>query len=450
MKHGSDRLRSVSIRRIHLLMAIIMLVISVLLLFVTFRTKLGYSRMRQNTGDYILWERDADQLQRGSDYLTEQVRCYVETGKREYLDNYFEEATVIRRRDKALESIGEITGETQAYQSLEAAMSESVALMDREYYAMRLTIAAYGYNINAYPEEIQKVELSEEDALLPRQKQGERARQMVFDDVYHMRKDVISANVQACLDILTREVDEQQRQATEALDRMLIRERTLIVVAIVATLLTLVSTTLLVISPLLRAVVYIRADQPIPIKGSEEFQFLAKTYNLMYEANQEKNEQLAYDATHDQLTGIYNRSGYVFFLKNTDWKTSALLLFDVDRFKQINDSCGHEQGDRALQKVASTILSSFRSQDHVCRIGGDEFAVIMVHTTPEHAEMVQAKVGRINDVLGAAADGLPPIHVSCGVAYGDRSQDVERLFKAADAALYQVKNAGGNGCRIGG
>jgi len=263
-----------------------------------------------------------------------------------------------------------------------------------------------------------------------------------------MKKESISRHVQACLDTLTKEVDAHQKAATDALDDMLFKERTLILIAILATLFTMLLTTLLVVSPLLRAVVYIRADQPIPIKGSNEFQFLAKTYNLMYEANREKTERLTYDATHDQLTGIHNRSGYAFFLNNTDWSTSALLLFDVDKFKGINDGGGHELGDRALVRVAQTILGSFRNQDHVCRIGGDEFAVIMVHTDAEHMDLVKSKVARINQTLAREEDGLPPISLSCGVAFGDSSQDTEAIFKRADAALYAVKAAGGCDCRI--
>lgn len=146
--------RGLSIRRFQFVMACVTLIISVLLLFATFMAKSGYSRMRENTDNYIQWERDANDLQLGSDYLTEQVRCFVETGKREYLDNYFEEADVTRRRDRALESIHEFMGDSPAYQSLEAAMRESVALMEREYYAMRLAIAAYGDDYTQYPEAV--------------------------------------------------------------------------------------------------------------------------------------------------------------------------------------------------------------------------------------------------------------------------------------------------------
>ena len=442
--------RGLSIRSLHLFMAFATLFISVLLLVATFMVKSGYSKMRTDTESYIRWEKDADDLQRGSDYLTEQVRCFVETGKRVYLDNYFEEATITNRRENALQSIHDYLGDGPAYTSLKTAMDESIALMDREYYAMRLTVAAFGYDFRDFPEAIQRVELSEEDALLPAEKQARLARDKVFDDVYRTRKDTISENVQACLQMLTAEIDQRQERQADALDDMLFKQRILIINAIVIILSTMGATLLLVVSPLVRAVVFIRSDEPIPIKGSNEFQFLAKTYNLMYETHREQTEKLAYDATHDKLTGLYNRSGYDFVMKNTDWGTSCLLLFDVDKFKHINDSRGHEAGDRLLTRVANAIKESFRSQDYVCRIGGDEFAVIMVHTSPEHAELVRRKAASINETLAVSVDDLPPTLVSCGVAFGDETSNSTGIFQKADAALYDVKNTGGCGCKISG
>ena len=445
-KHGHGK-KGISIRNLNFTMAVVTVIISVLLLLATYRANTGYIRMRANTEHYIQWQRYAYDLQTASDYLTEQVRCFVETGKREYLDNYFEEAHVTRRRELALEHIREFLGETDAHKAMQAAMDASVKLMDREYYAMRLTIAGYGYDVDEYPEEIRRVELTEEDAILSRERQEALGRSKVFDEVYHACKDLISKNMQKCLEALANDIDGQQQSIADRLHALLAQQRLLIILAIGITMFTMLLTMLLVISPLLRAVMYIRADEPIPIKGSNEFQFLARTYNLMYEANREQKEQLAYEATHDQLTGIYNRSGYDFFMKNTDWKTSALLLFDVDKFKQVNDSLGHETGDRVLAKVAATIRNCFRSQDYVCRIGGDEFAVIMVHAGAELGELIRSKVARINEALNRPEGDLPPVHVSSGVAFGAVSGDAEEVFRDADAALYEVKNSGGCGCR---
>ena len=437
----------VSMRNLNLLMASVTILLSVFLLIATFRANSVYSQMRVDTVNYIKWQRDAYEMQNASDYLTEQARCFTETGDRSYLDRYFEEATVARRRENAVASIHSFLSESPALTALRAAMAESVALMEREYHAMRLTVEAYGYDAAAYPEEIRQYRLPAEETALSREKMDSLARSLMFDDQYHAEKELISQNMQDCLARLVDEIDTRQEATADRLQRVLTIQRVLIISTISITLFTMLLTLLLVISPLLRAVVFIRADEPIPVRGSNEFQFLAKTYNLMYEANREQKEQLAYDATHDPLTGIYNRSGYDFFLKNTDWSASALLLFDVDGFKKVNDTYGHEMGDILLKKVAESISACFRSQDYVCRIGGDEFAVIMVHVKNAEETMITDKVNRINDMLQRQSS-IPDMHVSCGVAFGKADRNTEDLFRTADQALYRVKRAGGAGCEI--
>ena len=150
----------VAIRKVLIFLVVFMLATSALLLVATERVSSLYAALNSNMESYRQWQRDASDLQVGSDYLTEQVRCFVVTGDRAYLDNYFEEAHVTRRRDRAVESVRRLAGETDAYTSLATAMDESVDLMSREYYAMRLAIAGYGMDVTEYPPEIQAVELN--------------------------------------------------------------------------------------------------------------------------------------------------------------------------------------------------------------------------------------------------------------------------------------------------
>lgn len=438
----------ISAKKANVVMAVITLVISVLLIRATYMATTGYSQMLISTDNYIRWQKDASDLQVGSDILTEQVRCFAETGNRIYLDGYFEEADVTQHRDKAVQSIHEFLGEKPAYQALLSAMGESVALMDREYYSMRLKIEACGYDLREFPEEVQSVELSEEDAKLSQTEMDALARSMVFDDIYHEKKAAISSNVQECLDALAEEVEGEQTQTADHLQKLLTRQRILIIATIAITIMMLLVTLMLMVNPLLQAVMYIRADKPLPLNGSEEFQFLAKTYNLMYEANREQKEKLAFDATHDRLTGVYNRNGYDFLCKNIDWNTSALVLFDLDKFKTVNDTYGHTVGDSVLRRAAGAISKTFRSQDYVCRIGGDEFAVIMVHTDPESAGMIRKKVDEINKILMTEEEDIPLVQTSCGAAYGQMFKDFDKLFKEADAALYRVKRKGGAGSEV--
>ncbi len=150
-------------------------------------------------------------------------------------------------------------------------------------------------------------------------------------------------------------------------------------------------------------------------------------------------------ATHDPLTGVYNRAGYNVLMGRMElWKT-IMLLIDGDFFKNVNDTYGHEIGDKILQKIASTMKRCFRSEDFVCRIGGDEFVVLMVHSSSEQKELIISRIEQINRALSDGGDGLPSITVSVGIAHGRNAHDTEELFEHADKALYETKSKGKNG-----
>lgn len=445
-KKKLQSVRGVSMQKLNLLMAAVTLIISALLLYASYQTASGYRVMRDATERYIDKQHRAYDLQVSSDYLTEQVRCFAVTGERVYLDNYFEEANVTRRRDKALDALAEDMADTEAHRSLTAAMAQSVTLMDREYYAMRLTVDAFGYDLSEFPAEVQRVELDAPTAALGPEEKAALARSMVFDEDYHRQKEIISDNTQKCLDALVEATNRDMGGASDQLRELLRTEQWLIIIMIVVVLAIVLLTFLLVISPLLRAVIKVRADQPLPVTGSYEFRFLARTYNLMYEANRESKEQLAYEATHDQLTGLYNRSGFEFLRKNVDFNNAALLLFDLDKFKGVNDSSGHEVGDRVLQKLAEVVRGSFRSGDYICRIGGDEFAAIMVAAGRSNIPLIRGQINYINKLLAETEDGLPPVSISAGVAFGGPGLEIRDIYKQADTALYSVKDSGGRGC----
>ena len=159
-------------------------------------------------------------------------------------------------------------------------------------------------------------------------------------------------------------------------------------------------------------------------------------------------ERLSYQASHDELTGLYNRFGYDFLLSELDISSVYLLMVDVDDFKTVNDTYGHEIGDRMLVKIANTLKNNFRSDDCICRVGGDEFVVVMVHANTGLRALVKAKVEKINRELEDTSDGLPPISVSVGITYGKEAGDAIELLKLADLAMYELKRSGKQGYRF--
>ena len=148
---------------------------------------------------------------------------------------------------------------------------------------------------------------------------------------------------------------------------------------------------------------------------------------------------LSDQARHDPLTGLYNRAGYEQLIADADLTAMTLLLVDVDCFKTINDSCGHEVGDRVLKKAAELFRSCFRSDDYICRIGGDEFVVFMVHAEKSQRSLIISKIEQIKRELRGEQDGLPPMTVSVGIVHSSDALDTSDLFDKVDAAMYKSK-----------
>lgn len=156
-------------------------------------------------------------------------------------------------------------------------------------------------------------------------------------------------------------------------------------------------------------------------------------------------QELRYLANHDFLTGLGNRRAFMDRLEAETARATrygsrfTLALCDVDFFKQLNDRFGHPAGDAALRRTAQVMASSVRRSDRAFRIGGDEFALILVEAT---VEATQDVIERIEAALGEPEhqDG-PTIRVSFGAISSNGEDDAENLLRRADEAMYTVKRA---------
>ena len=436
------RERGISLKHLNIAMFVVAIIISAILFYEMHETSSIYKHTHKVTQTQIILEDSAQDVRVASDYLTEQMRRFVITGEREYLDNYFTEAFVTKRREKALGTLEKHQENRDAINDIRNATEGSNELMDTEYYAARLTVEAYGYDIADYPEEIQDITITEGDSKLSSEEMKTYAVELLFNDAYSKKKDYIMNNMDSCIDDLKAELKEEQNEAAEQLDHQVFVEHALTVVLIVIMLGIVLLTSRLIIAPITNAIFLIRDERDIPIEGAYEVRFLAKTYNLMFNNHQQSREKLTYEATHDKLTGLYNRRGYDFLIKNVDMETSTLIIIDLDKFKTVNDTYGHDIGDRVLAKAADIIYNSFRNADYVSRIGGDEFAVIMVHSDAELADLIRKKYEVMNEKMMDDEDGLPPLSFSAGVAFGEVGKDVKSVFKGADEALYKAKEGG--------
>jgi len=163
-------------------------------------------------------------------------------------------------------------------------------------------------------------------------------------------------------------------------------------------------------------------------------------------------ERLAHLAHHDALTNLPNRLLLADRLSQSlaharrRGRCTAVLFFDIDRFKQINDSLGHAFGDKVLSAVAAAVRASFREGDTVARPGGDEFVIVLDDVAQPNDVAVVAR--NIQTVLAEPLiiDGRPMVvSASVGVAiYPEDGEDAQTLLRNADTAMYKAKEAGGN------
>ena len=435
--------KGISLRHLSVVMLIVSILIAIMLLVATIRTFRSFKLMENTTDQYIMLQQATSELMQASDYLTEEAQGYTVMRERKHMENYFTEANVARRRDNAIITMEATLPDSAALADLMSGMAESVSLMDREYYAMRLMMEALGDE--DYPEAIRNVALSEEHSALNPEEKILLAQRMMHDDTYYEQKNRIRADMAACITELKAGVHGDQQSMEDQTRRKMIVVSGLILLQTGVIFLLLWFTTKLGVNPVLQAVDHIKKDQKIPITGASEFRYLAATYNMMYSAYKKSIESLNYKASHDELTGAYNRAGYDLISESLYLSTTAMLLFDADQFKTINDQHGHETGDRVLQKITATLQGNFRSDDYICRIGGDEFVVFMVHVSGDKRQLIENKVKQINRDLSAGADGLPPVTLSVGISFNPENNDSKEMFRQADIALYYVKDHGRDG-----
>lgn len=188
---------------------------------------------------------------------------------------------------------------------------------------------------------------------------------------------------------------------------------------------------------------------PVEVYGPAEVAGLAEEVNEMLAARAEHHAELAHRAMHDALTGLPNRAVLTDRLAHAHQRAErsetriAVLFVDIDNFKAVNDSLGHEAGDQILVAVANRLIDAVRVGDTVVRFAGDEFVLICEGlTTPDEAVIVASRIEAAMAEPFVVAGEPVSAGVSIGVAHGTPDTAPDQLLRDADVALYQAKARG--------
>ena len=429
-KHAPRNVGGVRMSVVVAVIVVLACVVSGLFLQAVQKTNETYQALSDETEIYIECELAASSMKEASNYLTAQLRQFVITHDVQYLDNYFVEVQQTKRRDNALAQLESLAGSSEAHNYLERANDLSNELMGLEYEAAQLVLSATNTSANIGSDELAKAPLSAEDAV------GEN---------YQAHVDEIERNIAQCKTTLIATIQDEQVKSSAELESLLSMQQALTCALLAVVLLTALSIIMLLLWPIRKHIEYVGDNQQLPLIGARELRFMASEYNTLYEENLKHSDSLRRKAEHDHLTGLYNRSVFEHLLEAYRDEEYALLLIDADYFKDVNDTLGHDAGDKILQKLSRLLAKAFRSSDYACRLGGDEFAVVVTDISPELVHVIDAKIKAVADGMADDSDGLPKLTLSVGAAFSNASKDADTIYKHADEALYFVKNSGRNG-----
>ena len=188
-----------------------------------------------------------------------------------------------------------------------------------------------------------------------------------------------------------------------------------------------------------------RSDREPPQEDVEQAESLAGSAVPAIE-NARRYSEARKLAETDALTGLYNQRYFHETLRREIMRAHryqrnlALIVFDLDDFKTVNDQIGHLAGDRVLAQAADRLREAVRSVDVACRIGGDEFAVILPESSSEDADQLYRRVQ--NAMRGTALGDQERLRMSAGIAELQHGDTAASMFERADSALYRAKELG--------
>ena len=426
------------IRTFSILVLAVSITISLVLYYAVSDVTKNYQKMYGYTDAYIQSEVQLVQLKVSLDKMAEYCRSFVYSGDLSYLQSYYQEKLNNDQIHNSAAYLKTYMENSPSYTYLLMCLAYSDRIVDEESHALILALDGYHIDKAHYPEYLRSMDLTKMEKMLNDEGKISFSQTIIFGTNYLKYKEMINEKLELCLNELADKTMTMQNDSMQIIYESLVRIRWLTLLSLVMVTLIVAIIWFFLARPLEINAAHIRKHEFLNVTGVKEMQVLTDAYNMMFADVKKDNEKLSFEATHDALTGLYNRKAFDMKYEDYAKRDVCLLFVDIDSFKVFNDIYGHDIGDQVLIKVANALKRSFRGEDMVFRLGGDEMVVIMVNMRKENKVTVRHKCTLIREIL-IREDKLPPVTVSIGAAFSNEKFSTGSLLKDADLAVYEAK-----------
>ncbi len=447
-QNSKKRINGVNIRILNSFFIVVTALVFTFILFISYSVNARFNAVKEAINKFIICEQSSKTIKESSNNLTELARMFVVTHDLKYAHSYLRETEEKKTQQKALHDLEQVCSTKDlALQRLKIALTQAESLTSLELYAMRLACES---DDSIYsPAGIAEITLSSADKVLTKDEMQHTAINNLFGEGYLIYKTRVNENCALTVSSIEQQITDELNLNADELGESLIKLRVLFLILLLVNMMLFIAFAIFIFHPLKEFETSIKRDEQLKLIGSVEFKNLASSYNENYELKERNQKDLLKKAEYDALTGILNRRAFDQICKTSaeHKRRIALVLIDMDNFKHINDTYGHEGGDTALKELARLLGEVFRQDDYIARIGGDEFAAILPDFKPERKDLIIEKINYLNKQLENIKDGIKPVSVSVGIAFSELGFTTE-LYKNADRALYIVKEKGKRGCEV--
>lgn len=438
--------KGISINAINLAFVFVVVLFSAAILFNNHAVQQKHMKSLNLQKTLIACSDAANALKDDSDSLTLCVNTYLETLSADDMNEYF---SIIDNQLRELE-VQRAEKFNVDCTTLRQALDLSDRLAERETHAFALIANAVGTAADS-PAQVRQYQLPPEEKSLSGEEKIRLAHDIIHSEEYNSYKKRIYSRIKNFEDQVLSATESALMADTRQISSYL---NLLNVTAVVGNLLVIAMAMLLYrkVTVVLREyVISISRNLPMREKGTTELKYMARVFNKYLGIHNAQQDELRRMADVDSLTGVASRRAledYIMQRLRDEDINGALVFLDVDDFKMINDTYGHDAGDAVLRQLAGAINEVFGAGVFVGRFGGDEFVIWLDGVTDGAQDEIKEKIKSINALFAHNGKRHMSITVSAGAALCGSGDKYADILKAADNALYEVKNSGKSACLV--